>query len=199
VARLFLAVGCFVALDLYDPSRPGGPNLLLLAAALFVVAALTDLFDGFLARRWRVTSPFGRIMDPFADKLLVLGAFVYLAGPAFVDESGRQTTGVAPWMVIVIFAREMLATAIRGYVESRGRAFGADWSGKAKMVLQSVCVPAVLVILAMAPADRTPAPDCTRWTILGLVWATVVVTIASGWRYAVATLASVRDKHEDRS
>ncbi len=196
VARLFLAVGCFVALGLYDAAEPRGSALLLLAAALFVLAALTDALDGHLARRWRVTSAFGRIMDPLADKLLVIGAFVYLAGPSFAGADGSQTTAVEPWMVIVIFAREMLATSIRAYVERRGTAFGADWSGKAKMILQSICVPTVLVIVALNEPTGSPDPGWTRWTIGALVWATVIVTIVSGWRYAVATVASVRERPE---
>ena len=53
------------------------------AIALFVIAAITDALDGHLARRWKVVSNFGRIMDPFCDKVLILGGFVYLAGPRF--------------------------------------------------------------------------------------------------------------------
>jgi CDP-diacylglycerol--glycerol-3-phosphate 3-phosphatidyltransferase len=189
LARLFLAVGCFVVLSVYDESKPSGASMLLLAAALFILAAATDALDGHLARRWRVVSPFGRIMDPLADKLLVIGAFVFLAGPGFTDDRGDQVTAVTPWMVIVIFAREMLATSIRAYVESRGEPFPAVWSGKTKMILQTICVPAVLVLVATTRAE----PDWARWTIRTLVWATVLVTILSGWRYLVRTIAAVRE------
>src|SRR5262245_29186363 len=63
----------------YDPPDPGNPDwLLLVAAAVFGLAAVTDALDGHLARRWQVITPFGRVMDPFADKVLILGSFIFL-------------------------------------------------------------------------------------------------------------------------
>src|SRR5262249_32747471 len=88
-ARVVFACAFFVALSLWtyedSPARYGiGVDWTLLAAMLvFVLAAVTDALDGYLARRWDAVSVFGRIMDPFADKLLVIGAFVFLASPAF--------------------------------------------------------------------------------------------------------------------
>lgn len=158
--RLVLAAGFFALLSGYQ--FPEGPEWLLRAAAgLFVVAAATDALDGYLARKWNAVSAFGRIMDPFADKVLVLGAFVMLAGPGFtlvegwggIGVPGRspellstQISGVAPWMAIVILARELLVTTIRAVLESRGIDFSASGSGKAKMVVQSVGVPAILLL-----------------------------------------------------
>ena len=104
-----------------------------MALGIYIIAALTDIADGYLARKFKVESTFGRIMDPFADKVLNIGAFIYLAGSRFVDpqavEAGTFFTmisGVYPWMVVVILARELLVTGIRGEMEGRGIKFGAN-------------------------------------------------------------------------
>ncbi len=165
---------------------------LIAAAAVFVAAALTDALDGYLARRWQVVSRFGRIMDPLADKLLVLTAFVYLASPAFSVGAGDGTfiaSRVAPWMVAVILGRELAVTSLRGLLESEGADASANAAGKAKMVLQSVCVPAVLVLIA------TTAVEPGTWAgrvISTLVWATVLATAASAWPYIRAAIRHTR-------
>ncbi len=184
VGRLFLAAGFIAVLSIY---RVDGdqPWLLPLSAGLFIVAAVTDALDGFLARRWNAISPFGRVMDPLADKILVLGAFILMAGPGFHSLNDGQITGVAPWMVVVILAREMLATSIRGVVESTGQPMPAVWSGKIKMILQAICVPAVLILIWLAGAE---GGSWSRQVIRGLVWATVLITIISGWRYLITTI-----------
>src|SRR5262245_27680445 len=84
--RLLVAVAFFVivAVVLPAPGQPGRENWGLAAAALFAFAAATDFVDGWLARRWQAVTVLGRIMDPFVDKVLVLGAFILLAGPPFV-------------------------------------------------------------------------------------------------------------------
>ncbi len=209
VLRLVLAAAFFVLLTPWtagdrllrdtQPHTPGDPNLVLLTAALlFVLAAATDLLDGHLARRWNVVTAFGRVMDPFADKVLVVGAFIYLAGPSFhfgADVRGRspedfQVSGVEPWMVVVALARELLVTSIRAVLEGRGVAFPAEWSGKAKMALQSVAVPVILSLLAVADA-RTGTPG--RWIILTLVWTTMLVTVVSGVPYVMRAMSALRD------
>lgn len=155
---------------------------LLLSAAVFIVAAITDALDGFLARKWSVVSLFGRVVDPFADKLLVLGSFVCLAGATFADPRGGMTSGVHAWMVVVILARELLVTTLRGVYESQGVDFSATWSGKFKMILQSIAIPAILVTLAVR--DAAPG-SAARWTIDIIVWGTVAVTAWSGVPYLV--------------
>ena len=152
-----------------------------ISVALFLVAALTDALDGYLARRWSVVSDFGRIMDPFCDKVLVLGTFAYLASPRFaeIDASGQvigMTTGVWAWMVVLIISRELLVTSIRGVIESRGIAFGADWWGKSKMVLQSVAAPYSLFVAVNPTFLESPF-----WSGLQLllVWLAVLITALS--------------------
>lgn len=180
VLRLVLA-GVFVAILSLDPL--GSPARLLVAAAIFIVAALTDMLDGRLARAWNAITRFGRVMDPFADKILVLGAFVCLAGPAFavdLDGARLQASGVEPWMAIVILARELLITSLRGLVEGEGRDFSAIPAGKLKMIVQSAAAPLILLILAWG---HYGPGEFGRWIILFTAWATVVVTVLSGIPY----------------
>ena len=203
-ARMGMVIAFAAVLELMpsldaDPGR--APTAwLIAAAAIFTIAALTDALDGYLARRWRVISRYGRIMDPLADKLLVLTAFVYLASPIFQFGTGGLGTGddasnafmasrVAPWMVAVILGRELAVTSLRGLLESEGADASANAAGKAKMVLQSVCVPVVLVLVATA---STNPGDWAGYVISGLVWATVAATAASAWPYIRAAVRHTR-------
>lgn len=185
-ALAFVLFGVLVWIERQDPAaRPG---IALAAVALFVVAALTDMLDGYVARRTG-TSDFGRVADPFVDKVLVVGTLVFLAAI-------RETREIVPaWAVVVIVAREFLVTGVRGYVESRGVPFPADWFGKWKMALQCVAAGLGLLVLAeparwkdsagLAKAlgqllERTLAP-----LTAGLVLLTVLLTVASGVSYVL--------------
>jgi CDP-diacylglycerol--glycerol-3-phosphate 3-phosphatidyltransferase len=185
--RLVIAGGFFATLNLY---RFPDHNALWanIAIVLFIAAAFTDWLDGYLARRWNVESVFGRIMDPFCDKVLILGGFIYLAGPRFAIAPAPEAdalivtnaSGVYPWMVVVIFARELLVTSIRGALESRGISGEAKLVGKAKMVLQSIMIPVVIFIAVnLNPMEHTWA----AWVRDVLVYATVLVTLWSGLPY----------------
>lgn len=195
--RLVLAAAFFVVLAYYkfDHDRY---TLLLPAIVLFIFAAMTDWLDGLLARRWQVESKFGRIMDPFCDKVLIIGALCFLAGPGFAQiltnffdgaPAGlRQISGVYPWMVVIIIARELLVTGIRGEMESTGHKFGANIWGKLKMILQAIVIPIVLLIVYLIDADIYLVD--TDWYIGALrltrdilVYATIVVTVLSGLPY----------------
>ncbi len=204
LARVGLA-GCFfgiVAVALW-PKQGAGYDIEArqlwgnVAVVIFVVAAVTDFVDGLLARRWKVVSVFGRVMDPFGDKLLVIGTFVFLASPAFLkvvpadegyflfvpfDEAGNveMTTGVRPWMVAVILARELLVTSIRGVFEGLGIDFSAGSSGKWKMVLQSVAAPFALFVAVNPFALDSVAFVAVRDI---LIWLTILITIWSAWPY----------------
>ncbi|RMH12613.1 MAG: CDP-diacylglycerol--glycerol-3-phosphate 3-phosphatidyltransferase [Planctomycetota bacterium] len=188
IARVGLALGVIALLSgpIDPPTDPDGlttqQNLLLLTLSLFLLAALTDAADGYLARKWNVVSLFGRVIDPFADKILILGTFICLAGPTFADPRGGIATGVHPWMVVLILARELLVTTLRGVYESQGVDFSATRSGKLKMIFQSLAIPAVLAILALDPAE--PGSP-TRHAIDLIVWATLLVTIWSGLPYVL--------------
>lgn len=192
--RIALAAGLIVVLSLADYHAPTPPRALVwVAFGAFVIAAVSDALDGYLARRWRVISRFGRVMDPFADKALVLGSFVLLAGPqlSIQPEPGRfvQLSGIMPWMVMVILGRDLLVTSLRGMVEGAGGSFAAIPAGKIKMIVQSIAVPTILLTLALAdqPASGTP-----RTIILVAAWSATLVTAWSAIPYTIAGFAKLR-------
>jgi CDP-diacylglycerol---glycerol-3-phosphate 3-phosphatidyltransferase len=136
------------------------PNGDLLAAIVFVVASLTDLLDGWLARTRNAITTFGKLMDPIADKLLIVAALVSLVS---LDR-------LAAWVAMVIIAREFAVTALRMAATPQGvGVIPASLFGKAKTCLQ---IAAVLALIAAG--DASPL-----WVEL-LVYATVAVTVASG-------------------
>lgn len=188
-----------------DGNKDHADMWLLLAAGLFVCAAVTDALDGYFARAWRVVSVFGRVMDPLADKVLVLGGFMLLAGSAFTSRGfpRESFSCVEPWMVIVLLARELLVTSLRAMVESRGVSFAATASGKLKMILQSVCVPLVLVLIACADVRPDVGGDThgdgwdgatpgARLLIILIVHLTVIVTAWSGVPYVIRAVRALR-------
>lgn len=203
--RLVIAAAFFVFLGIGSVRIASGHDhwvivplstraLLWVTAVLFIVGALTDALDGYLARRWNTITVFGRIMDPFADKVLVVGAFICLCGPKFQvtlpDGTHDQLTGVAPWMAVTVLARELLVTSIRGWFESQGIDFSASLSGKLKMVFQSASIPAILILLALTHA----APNRgVRLLIDCLCWSMVAVTIASAIPYIFRSIRAARD------
>lgn len=202
--RLVLSGVFFIILNQYRYVGAAKPQgwILFSAIVVFVLAAVTDFMDGYLARRWNVESTFGRIMDPFCDKVMVIGALIYLAGPRFVMpekvEAGaffNMVSGVYPWMVVVILARELLVTGIRGELEGMGIKFGANIFGKLKMVLQSVMVPVVLLLIWIDPVKHSAA----AWTRDILVYLTVIVTILSGLPYIFGAMRAMKSdrKHVD--
>jgi len=195
VGRLAIAGVFFVLLALYQLPPAGRPALLNVCFGLYILAGITDVLDGYLARKMNVTSAFGRITDPFVDKVLVCGAFALLAGSNFVFGgqypppggferslapwlTGRMASGVQAWMVVAVVAREFIVSGVRGYSESQGQKFPATVWGKLKMFTQSVAICAVLYQLANLP--HRP------WAVvvkLASVWVAVIVTVVSGLAY----------------
>src|SRR5947208_13758844 len=123
--RLVLAVVFFVMLAWYQYEGRGDPWFLNTAFFIYCVALFTDFLDGYLARKWKVEGAFGRVVDPFVDKVLVLGSFIFFAGKNFIiPETARPgigpmmvvktLTGVAPGIVVILLARELLVTTFRG-------------------------------------------------------------------------------------
>src|SRR6516162_9198316 len=113
------------------------------ATVVFALAAVTDWLDGYLARKQGLTSALGRVFDPLVDKVLICGAYIFLLG------IGSQS-GLLPWMVTVVVARELIITGLRSYLENRGVVFGADWLGKLKMGLQCAALFGIIAILWLA-------------------------------------------------
>ncbi|MBI2885296.1 MAG: CDP-diacylglycerol--glycerol-3-phosphate 3-phosphatidyltransferase [Candidatus Omnitrophica bacterium] len=145
---------------------------------LFLVAALTDWLDGALARRWGQVTPLGILLDPIADKVLVLGLLL-----AFV-----QLEVIRAWMVLVIVLREFLITGVRLYAANRHIIIPAAREGKHKTVSQMGTLFVILVVVMveeMAPASAARARFFTA-LIDGCMWVTVALTMFSGgsffWR-----------------
>lgn len=195
-SRLALAGVFFVMLAYYQNQSPlnhhGDEVWLNIALIIYLIALATDFLDGYLARRWKVEGAFGRVVDPFVDKVLVLGSFIFFAGknftetwnsPGGVPQSVTTITGVVPWMVVVILARELLVTSLRGSMESSGEAFGAQLSGKLKMGFQSATI--LVILLFVNYRDRLDHPALRSATIFRdfCIWATLAITVVSGLMY----------------
>ena len=172
IARIVLAFALFGFLEC---------RCYVAGLVLFLIAACTDWIDGWWARKYNQCTVFGRIMDPFADKLIVCGTLIYLATIPAVTE---VQCGLAVWMVVVIIAREMLITTIRSFLEQQGRDFSAKMSGKLKMGLQCVAIPACLLWVIFEPQQ----PDWLYLVMVITVWGTLLITIYSGLLYVVAAL-----------
>ncbi len=145
----------------------------LSSAAVFAFAAATDAVDGYIARKYGLVTTLGRILDPFVDKIIVCGAFVFLL-------ERPVESGVNGWMVIAVIGREMFVTGLRSFLEQAGRDFSAVWSGKIKMALQCIAVTVSL-------ASQSPLfSESHNFLMLRdvLLWSAVVVTIYSGLLYA---------------
>jgi CDP-diacylglycerol--glycerol-3-phosphate 3-phosphatidyltransferase len=137
------------------------PNGDLLAAIVFAVASLTDAIDGYLARRRQSITTFGKLMDPLADKLLVIGALLTLV----------SLNRVAPWVAMVIIAREFAVTALRMAATQQGLVMAASTLGKLKTCAQVAMVMALIAV-----------PGRPLWVEL-VVYATVAITVLSGADY----------------
>ena len=137
------------------------PNGDLVAGIVFALAALTDGLDGYIARRRDDVTTFGKLMDPLADKLLIVAALVSLVA---LDR-------LQAWIAMVIIARELAVTGLRAVAVEEGVVIAASWLGKVKTALQ---VAAIIALIAVDPA--TTAVDI-------LVYAAVVATVVSGADY----------------
>lgn len=150
---------------LLGPSRSGSQAL----AWLFIVAAIGDLVDGWLARRGQMVTKIGKLLDPLADKLLVSTALIVLLA------GGRiPTWGTA--MVVVIIGRELAVTGLRGFASADGHIMAATWPGKLKTLVQNIAIGALLF-----PTPQWGLP-AHRVGLVFLVIATAL-TLWSGYGY----------------
>ena len=101
-----------------------------IAVAIFIIASLTDLLDGKIARKYNLVTNFGKFMDPLADKLLVCSAMICLI----------QTGQLAAWIVVIIIAREFIISGFRLIAADNGIVIAASWWGKAKTISQMIMI-----------------------------------------------------------
>ncbi|MCB9886179.1 MAG: CDP-diacylglycerol--glycerol-3-phosphate 3-phosphatidyltransferase [Planctomycetes bacterium] len=168
-ARLVITVLVFVCLQLGFCWREQLVPLTWGAFVLFLLAAFSDFLDGYLARKWNLVTAFGRVADPFADKILITGSLIMLL------QFDEATDVLTAWFVVVVVAREFLVTAVRGVVEASGQPFPADRLGKYKMVAQCWTVGALMTMVA--------GTDFWVWAAVWGYWVSLVLTVVSGANY----------------
>lgn len=162
-ARVAL-VPVILALILIGPDEQGAFTA---AAVLFAIAALTDFFDGLLARRWAQTTVFGNFLDTTADKLLVSGALI---GLLVVDR-------VSPWIALIIIGREILIIGLKGAVASTGDLVRPSVWGKAKANVQFLAI----FLAIWRPGEPLGALYLDEWLMI----AAAVITVLSGLEYVI--------------
>jgi CDP-diacylglycerol--glycerol-3-phosphate 3-phosphatidyltransferase len=157
----------------YEP----GPWRDFWAALVFLVAALTDLLDGYLARRMNEVTALGKLLDPVADKLLILAGLVMLVA-----------AHLAPaWIVIVILGREMAVTGLRAIAASEGVVMPADVWGKWKTVTQ---VTAIIMLTLSWRFWIFDVGVIGTWVL----WASMIMALVSGARYGVGYLRGMEGR-----
>ena len=180
--RLVLSIVVFVLvpLELYIP-----------ALIIFAVAAGTDWVDGYYARKYDQVTQLGRILDPFCDKIIICGSYILLSVQMrdIQAESLGLSVQIAGWMAVVVVGRELLVTALRGFIEQHGGDFSAKFSGKLKMVFQCAAVIGSLAVLS----NPTESSDALRVTTLILIWLSVLSTIYTGIIYIQAAIKTIRE------
>lgn len=158
-----------------------GPVFKVLAMLVFSAAALTDLLDGIIAKARNQVTDFGKIMDPIADKILVLAAFL-----SFI-----QLQLIPAWTVIVIIARELIITSLRIFAMSKGRVLAASRAGKHKTVSQMAAIFIILISLiyketmnrhlSLGPAVEANIKSIIYLSMLSAVCLTIISGVSYMW------------------
>lgn len=163
------------------------PHHNFVALAIFIIASVTDFFDGYLARKHNLVTNFGKFLDPLADKVLVMAALVCL------HETNSAIVGAVP--VIIIVAREFMVSGLRLVTAGEGVVVPADIWGKLKTAFTMVTIIAVYtfngvysVIFSQVPTGDSVVSATGTWTVLSavlavLVWVSTALTVVSGVRY----------------
>lgn len=163
-----------------------------IALVSFVIAAISDFVDGWLARKLGLVTAMGKLLDPLADKVLVCSAFVYLSARGYCPV----------WVTVVILAREFLVTGLRQIAMEAGQVLAADRLGKWKTGLQLTFCITCLVWFAIAPLDAgnpvvallhyLSRPD--GWLQPASMWLALGLTLLSGWNYMWASRSLLRSR-----
>ena len=141
----------------------GFPGANLVALAIFIIASLTDLLDGKIARKYNLVTDFGKFADPLADKMLVTAAMLWFV------ENGQMPA----WALLIVLIREFAVSGLRMIASDKGRVIAAGWSGKVKTASTMVCI--VVMFIPGLPAILN--------TIC--VWIIALTTLYSGIEYFV--------------
>lgn len=178
IGRLLLGLGVFACLWLQRPHTTAA------ALGLYLLATITDWVDGYIARRTDSVSTFGKMADPIADKVLVIGALI-----AFVRV---PDLGVPAWAVFLIMVRELLIGGLRALAGVQGVVLAADRGGKWKMIVQSVSIILILILMTAVGYGFGPVPRWIRDAPFYLVLLSMVVSLLSGFQYAYNSRGMLR-------
>ncbi len=176
--RLVLTI-LFLGMLLYIPQAKDKTFVFDNALTVFIIAALTDIIDGPIARKLNVASKLGRMLDPLADKILVCGAFICFAvirEPSLFAIPETYMNVIRWGIAAILIGREGYVTILRHTAEAKGIDFRAVASGKIKMFLQSLAVGIVLIKSAHAPAAAW-----ANWFVAITFLAMLTATIISGF------------------
>jgi CDP-diacylglycerol---glycerol-3-phosphate 3-phosphatidyltransferase len=175
--RFLLCILYYVLLTMAagKPSANRDVQLLTVIFILNQVIAWSDILDGYLARKYKEVTHFGRIADPLVDKILVVGSFIFFL---VLDPLPKIFTA---WFAVVVLGREFLVSGIRGAMEAAGIPFPASVWGKIKTAIQNVTVGTALGYVTWLPTARW-----TELLTLTLMWATLVATVMSGVTYVLS-------------
>ena len=174
--RLIISIIYFTVLTYIQKDGRFDAHLVDISLGLFIIAVLTDFLDGYLARRYQMVTNFGRIADPFVDKVLICGSFVFFV-------SWEQMHDFMPaWMLVVILGREFIISAIRTFAEARNIPFGSSFWGQHKMTVQSITIIWTFLYLGHFTG---PQYLWAAVTLRALVWLTLITTIISAFSYFV--------------
>jgi CDP-diacylglycerol--glycerol-3-phosphate 3-phosphatidyltransferase len=147
------------------------------ALFVFILAAVTDFFDGQIARRKKLVTSFGKIMDPLADKLLIIAALMLFT----------QQGDVPFAALMIIVSRELAVTSLRVVAMGEGKVLAADMSGKAKTFSQ--CIYCIIMLLHIENFSFIPQPELIK-TIL--IWFVTAITLYSGIDYFYKNRSMIR-------
>jgi CDP-diacylglycerol--glycerol-3-phosphate 3-phosphatidyltransferase len=160
----------------------GFPGADYVALAIFIIASLTDLLDGKIARKYNLVTDFGKFADPLADKMLVTAALLWFV------EQGRMSA----WMLLIVICREFAVSGLRMIAADKGIVIAAGWSGKVKTAATMVCIAVMLFIAPMVEdavtwmilSSQYPAPKPPiLWVDPVCTWIITLTTIYSGVEY----------------
>ncbi|MFT5645439.1 MAG: CDP-diacylglycerol--glycerol-3-phosphate 3-phosphatidyltransferase [Aureispira sp.] len=172
----------------------GDFNIRVCAAFLFAIAAFTDWLDGWYARRYDLITQLGKILDPIADKIIVLGSFVAVSDIFFENM-------YSIWWIIPIFLREVVITIYRLIFLLRKKPIvvAASWSGKAKTVMQMVTLPFAYFYLMLSiypegdPIGTSMVLLVMWWLMHLMILASLALTVGSGLRFFIKNWKAVKE------
>ncbi len=151
-----------------------GRTASIFATLTFFLACLSDFFDGYLARRWGISTDLGKLLDPLADKLIVAAALIMLAGM-------ERPPNVPAWMIVVIIGREIAVTGLRAVALGQGVVLAAEELGKYKMIFQMFALHGLLLHYRFFGIDFHLAG-------MYFLWISLVISLWSGIDYHIKVI-----------